>query len=62
MAVYHERTQIEFKISSKREAQRIFGATTHENIKYICRFLKKFSLFMAEILKIDRATHSAPVV
>ncbi len=30
MVVYHERIQIGFKMSSKRQAQRIFGATSHE--------------------------------
>ena len=58
MAVYHERIQIGFKMSSKCEAQRIFGATAHEYMRHICRFLKEFWIFMAEILGADRVTIS----
>ena len=56
MAVYHERIQVGFKMSSKREAQRIFDATIHEYMRYICRFLNQLWIFIAEILGEDRVT------
>ncbi len=51
MVVYHERIQIGFKMSSKREAQRILA---QPHMRHICRFLKECWIFMTEILGAGR--------